>query len=64
MESFWKHLKMSLFITNVMKPGNRLITEITEYIEIFYNRHRRQERIGFLSPFAYERQFYEKQLAA
>ena len=40
------------------------IREITEYIEIFYNRQRRRERLGYLSPAAYERRYYEKQLAA
>jgi putative transposase len=40
------------------------MADITEYIEIFYNRHRKQARLGFLSPAAFERWFYEKQLAA
>ncbi|MBI5746987.1 MAG: IS3 family transposase, partial [Nitrospirae bacterium] len=38
--------------------------EITEYIEVFYNRQRRQKRLGYLSPAAYEKQFYEKRIAA
>jgi putative transposase len=38
--------------------------DITEYIEIFYNRQRRQERLGFLSPAAYALKFYAGQLAA
>jgi transposase InsO family protein len=40
------------------------IKEITEYIEVFYNRQRRQVRLGYLSPAAYEREFYARQLAA
>jgi transposase InsO family protein len=40
------------------------IQDITEYIEIFYNRQRKQARLGFLSPAAFERWFYEKRLAA
>ncbi len=40
------------------------IADITEYIEIFYNRQRKQARLGYLSPAAFERWFYEKQLAA
>lgn len=40
------------------------IQEITEYIEVFYNRQRRQARLGFLSPVAYEQKFYAARLAA
>jgi putative transposase len=40
------------------------IADITEYIEIFYNRQRKQARLGFLSPAAFERCFYKKRLAA
>ena len=38
--------------------------EITEYIEIFYNRQRRQKQLGYLAPAVFERQYYELQLAA
>ena len=38
--------------------------EITEYIEIFYNRIRKQARLGYLSPAAFMQQYYEKQMAA
>jgi putative transposase len=37
---------------------------ITEYIEIFYNRHRKQARLGYLSPAAFTQQFFKNQLAA
>jgi transposase InsO family protein len=40
------------------------IRQITTYIEIFYNRQRRQKRLGYLSPAAYEKQFFKKQQAA
>jgi transposase InsO family protein len=64
MESFWGTLKNELIYHRCYETRQRAVREITEYIEIFYNRQRRQERLGFLSPYAYERQFYEKQLAA
>lgn len=32
--------------------------DITEYIEIFHNQHRRQARLGFLSPAAFEQRYY------
>jgi transposase InsO family protein len=37
---------------------------ITEYIEIFYNRQRKQARLGFMAPASLEKWFHEKQLAA
>ena len=38
--------------------------EITEYIEIFYNRIRKQARLGYLSPAAFSLQYYAKQMNA
>lgn len=38
--------------------------DIQEYIEIFYNRQRKQKKLGYLSPAAYERRFYQLQKAA
>ncbi|MBS4096579.1 MAG: IS3 family transposase [Sulfuricella sp.] len=38
--------------------------EISEYIEVFYNRQRKQARLGYLSPAAFTRRYYENQLAA
>ena len=38
--------------------------EIGEYIGIFYNRQRRQARLGYLSPAAYTQQFTRQQHAA
>jgi len=34
--------------------------EITEYIEVFHNRQRKQAKFGYLSPAAYEQQYYKK----
>ena len=64
MESFWGTLKQELI--HHRHYGSRLeaIRDITEYIEIFYNRQRRQARLGFLSPAAYEQRFYAGLLAA
>jgi len=64
MESFWGTLKNELVHHRRYTSRQEAIHEITEYIEIFYNRQRRQERLGYLSPAAYERQFYERQLEA
>lgn len=64
MESFWGTLKNELVYHSRYKSRQEAICEITEYIEVFYNRQRRQERLGYLSPAVYERQFYERQLVA
>ncbi|MCE7913620.1 MAG: hypothetical protein DYH15_02845, partial [Nitrosomonas sp. PRO4] len=37
---------------------------ITEYIEIFYNRQRRQERLGYLSPAQFTQRYYANLAAA
>ena len=49
---------------SIKRPGSGLIhhKDITEYIDIFYNRQRKQARLGYLSPVAFERRFYENQL--
>ena len=64
MESFWGTLKNELVHHRRYKTREQAIREITEYIEVFYNRQRRQARLGYLSPAIYERQFYASQVAA
>ena len=38
--------------------------EITEYIEIFYSRIRKQARLDYLSPAAFSQRYYATQMAA
>ena len=64
MESFWGTLKQELVYHRRYKTRQEAIQDITEYIEIFYNRQRRQAKLGYLSPAAYERQFYQGLIAA
>lgn len=64
MESFWGILKNELVHHRRFTTRAEAIMEIREYIEIFYNRQRRQARLGYLSPAAYAQKFYAKQLAA
>ncbi len=64
MESFWGTLKQDLVHHRHYRSRQEAIQEITEYIEIFYNRIRRQARLGFLSPVAYVQKFHAGQLAA
>jgi putative transposase len=63
MESFWGTLKQELVHHRRYRTRQEAMREITEYIEIFYNRQRRQKRLGFLSPAAYAQKFYAGQLA-
>jgi len=58
MESFWGTLKQELVHHRHYTTRREAIRDITEYIEIFYNRQRRQDRLGFLSPAAYVQRFY------
>jgi transposase InsO family protein len=64
MESFWGTLKQELVHHRRYQSRQEAIRDITEYIEIFYNRQRRQARLEFLSPAAYEQRFYAGVLAA
>ena len=64
MESFWGTLKNELVHHQRYLTRQQAIREITEYIEIFYNRERRQKRLGYLSPAQYEKRFYERKEAA
>jgi transposase InsO family protein len=64
MESFWGTLKNELVHHQRYTTRAEAIRETTEYIEVFYNRERRQKRLGYLSPAAYERKFYAERAAA
>ncbi|KKK95871.1 hypothetical protein LCGC14_2668460 [marine sediment metagenome] len=64
MESFWGTLKQELVHHRRYRTRQEAIQDITEYIEIFYNRQRRQAKLGFLSPVTYEQRFYAGLLAA
>jgi transposase InsO family protein len=63
-ESFWGILKNELVHHQRYNTRDEAMRAIREYIEIFYNRQRRQKRLGYLSPAAYEQKFYAGQLAA
>ena len=63
-ESFRGTLTNELVCHRRYESRKQAIREITEYIEIFYNRQRRQIRLGYLSPAAHERKYYEKLLVA
>lgn len=64
MESFWGTLKNELIYHERYETRDEAMRDIREYIEIFYNRQRIQERLGYLSPAAYAQEFYKKKEAA
>lgn len=64
MESFWGTLKNELVHHRRYRTRLEAIQEIREYIEIFYNRQRRQKRLGYISPAEYEREYYRQLKAA
>ncbi len=63
MESFWGSLKNELVHHSRFATREQARREITEYIEIFYNRVRKQARLGYLSPAAFSQSYYERQMA-
>ncbi len=63
-ESFWGTLKTELVHHRRYQTRAEAMYEISEYISIFYNRQRRQARLGYMSPVAYTQQFMRQQRAA
>jgi len=64
MESFWGILKQELVHHRHYRSRREAMEDITEYIEVFYNRQRLQARLGYLSPVAYAQKYYVGLLAA
>lgn len=64
MECFWGMLKNELVHHRRYATRQEAIRDISEYIEIFYNRQRRQSRWNYLSSAVFVKCFYEKEAAA
>ena len=62
MESFWGTLKNELVHHRNYPTRHQAKQEIIEYIEAFYNRQRKQARLGFLSPVAFAKQYFNNLL--
>ncbi len=54
MESFYSRLKIELIYSMDFCSISELKLSIFEYIEIFYNRQRRNSGLGYVSPGTYE----------
>ena len=63
MESFWGMLKTELVHHKRYATRREAIKDITEYIEIFYNRQRRQARLNYLAPVVFAQNFFRKAVA-
>jgi transposase InsO family protein len=63
-ESFWGTLKTELVHHRRYRRRAEAVSEISEYIDLFYNRQRRQARLGYLSPAIYTQLFARQQAAA
>ena len=63
-ESFFGTLKTELVHHRRYHTRDEAAREIADYIDLFYNRQRRQARLGYLSPAAYTQQFTRQQRAA
>lgn len=64
MKSFWGSLKNELVYHCRFATRAEARQAVTECIEIFYNRQRKQARLGYLSPAAFTQQFNKMRLAA
>ena len=64
MESCWNTLKTEFIHHRRFATREQAKQEITEYIEVFYNRIRKQARLGYLSPAVFTQQYYAKKMAA
>lgn len=64
MESFWGMLKSELVYHRHYKTRQEAIRDITEYIEVFYNRQRKQAKLGYVSPAVFKKRFFELKKAA
>jgi transposase InsO family protein len=54
-ESFFSSLKLELVYERSFRTHEEAKRALFEYIEVFYNRHRRHSALGYMSPEEYER---------
>jgi len=59
-ESFFATLECELLDGQGFRTRTQARTAIFDYLEAFYNTHRRHSALGYLSPAAFERQFRQE----
>jgi putative transposase len=62
-ESFFASLECELLDRHIFRTRSQARTAIFDYIEAFYNTHRRHSALGYLSPAEFERRFNEEMVA-
>lgn len=58
-ESFFHSLKTECVYFERYESHEQAKQSVFEYIEVFYNNHRRHSTLGYLSPAEFERRFYQ-----
>ena len=58
-ESFFHSLKTECVYFERYESREQAKQSIFEYIEVFYNNHRRHSTLGYLSPVEFEQRFYQ-----
>ena len=62
-ESFFATLECELLARQTFRTHDEARTALFEYIEVFYNRQRRNSALDYLSPDAYERRYTQTRLS-
>jgi putative transposase len=62
-ETFFSTIKLEMIYHEHFKTRAQAQTAIFEYIEIYYNRQRRNAAIGYIPPAEFRRRFYQQQAA-
>ena len=60
MESFWSTMQRELLDTRSWDSRDQLASAIFEWIEAWYNPHRRHSGIGYSSPVDYEHAYHRR----
>ena len=63
-ESFFKTLKVEMVYQNKFESIEKAMTDIFEWIEIWYNRKRLHSSLGYKTPYEMEQEFYQKKQVA
>ena len=63
MESFWSSMQNELLDRKKWKTRLELVNAIVDYIEVFYNRQRRQASLDYVSPVDFELSMKEEMIA-
>ena len=58
MESFFSRLKAGLLENGMFDSLEDARTEISEYIEMYYNNQRKHSALNYKSPMEYEKQYF------